>query len=88
MVVKIEGPTHTIAEIFMSTKTYLQCISVQIIQFIYVVFGFDFTTLMVLRQELGGNSWWFDRFLAQHIAVFYYFMTVFMYMLSPRMACK
>ncbi|XP_031279149.1 ubiquinol oxidase 4, chloroplastic/chromoplastic-like [Pistacia vera] len=37
-------------------------------------------------EELGGNSWWFDRFLAQHIAVFYYFMTVFMYAISPRMA--
>ncbi|CAN1129711.1 Ubiquinol oxidase 4, chloroplastic/chromoplastic [Linum perenne] len=36
--------------------------------------------------ELGGNNWWFDRFLAQHVAVFYYFMTVFMYALSPRMA--
>ena len=28
-----------------------------------------------------------DRFLAQHIAVGYYFMTVVMYLLSPRMAC-
>ncbi|XP_027089624.1 ubiquinol oxidase 4, chloroplastic/chromoplastic [Coffea eugenioides] len=41
---------------------------------------------LLIMEELGGNSWWFDRFLAQHIAVFYYFMTVFMYMLSPRMA--
>ncbi|RVW18827.1 Ubiquinol oxidase 4, chloroplastic/chromoplastic [Vitis vinifera] len=40
----------------------------------------------ILLQELGGNAWWFDRFLAQHIAIFYYFMTVFMYVLSPRMA--
>lgn len=39
-------------------------------------------------QELGGNSWWFDRFLAQHIAFFYYIMTVIMYAISPRMACK
>lgn len=39
-------------------------------------------------QELGGNSWWFDRFLAQHIAFFYYIMTVLMYAISPRMACK
>ncbi|KAM1033590.1 hypothetical protein ACFX2I_036991 [Malus domestica] len=37
-------------------------------------------------KELGGNAWWFDRFLAQHIAVFYYFMTAFMYLISPRMA--
>jgi len=39
-------------------------------------------------QELGGNAFWFDRFLAQHIAIFYYFMTAFMYALSPRMACE
>ncbi|CAI9292492.1 unnamed protein product [Lactuca saligna] len=41
---------------------------------------------LLIMEELGGNAWWFDRFLAQHIAIFYYFMTVFMYMLSPRMA--
>ncbi|XP_057764953.1 ubiquinol oxidase 4, chloroplastic/chromoplastic isoform X2 [Salvia miltiorrhiza] len=41
---------------------------------------------LLIMEELGGNSWWVDRFLAQHIAVFYYFMTVFMYALSPRMA--
>ncbi|KAJ8526258.1 hypothetical protein K7X08_028735 [Anisodus acutangulus] len=41
---------------------------------------------LLIMEELGGNAWWFDRFLAQHIAVFYYFMTVMMYALSPRMA--
>jgi ubiquinol oxidase len=41
---------------------------------------------LLIMEELGGNTWWFDRFLAQHIAVFYYFMTAFMYTLSPRMA--
>ncbi|KAH6768816.1 Alternative oxidase family protein [Perilla frutescens var. frutescens] len=41
---------------------------------------------LLIMEELGGNSWWVDRFLAQHIAVFYYFMTVLMYTLSPRMA--
>ncbi|KAK4748096.1 hypothetical protein SAY87_014682 [Trapa incisa] len=41
---------------------------------------------LLVMEELGGNEWWFDRFLAQHIAVFYYFMTVFMYIISPRMA--
>ncbi|XP_022142688.1 ubiquinol oxidase 4, chloroplastic/chromoplastic [Momordica charantia] len=41
---------------------------------------------LLIMEELGGNDWWFDRFLAQHIAVAYYFMTVFMYMVSPRMA--
>ncbi|KAM1320376.1 hypothetical protein ACFX14_005425 [Malus domestica] len=41
---------------------------------------------LLIMEELGGNAWWFDRFLAQHIAVFYYFMTAFMYVISPRMA--
>ncbi|CAN1129713.1 Ubiquinol oxidase 4, chloroplastic/chromoplastic [Linum perenne] len=45
-----------------------------------------FYVLETIARELGGNNWWFDRFLAQHVAVFYYFMTVFMYALSPRMA--
>jgi ubiquinol oxidase len=37
-------------------------------------------------EALGGDERWVDRFLAQHIAVAYYFMTVFMYLISPRMA--
>ncbi|KAF8030258.1 hypothetical protein BT93_E2645 [Corymbia citriodora subsp. variegata] len=41
---------------------------------------------LLIMEELGGNAWWFDRFLAQHIAIFYYLMTVFMYAISPRMA--
>ncbi|CAH2080403.1 unnamed protein product [Thlaspi arvense] len=41
---------------------------------------------LLIMEELGGNAWWFDRFLAQHIAIFYYFMTVLMYAISPRMA--
>ncbi|KAK8916747.1 hypothetical protein KSP39_PZI023312 [Platanthera zijinensis] len=41
---------------------------------------------LLIMEELGGNAFWFDRFLAQHIAIFYYFMTAFMYALSPRMA--
>ncbi|KAL3695261.1 hypothetical protein R1sor_009337 [Riccia sorocarpa] len=35
---------------------------------------------------LGRDERWFDRFLAQHIAVAYYFLTVLMYLVSPRMA--
>ncbi|PKA63583.1 Ubiquinol oxidase 4, chloroplastic/chromoplastic [Apostasia shenzhenica] len=45
-------------------------------------------SLNIFLTELGGNAFWFDRFLAQHVAVVYYFMTVFMYALSPRMACE
>ncbi|KAL2341343.1 hypothetical protein Fmac_009283 [Flemingia macrophylla] len=41
---------------------------------------------LLIMEELGGNAWWFDRFLAQHIAIFYYIMTVLMYAISPRMA--
>lgn len=41
---------------------------------------------LLIMEELGGNSLWFDRFLAQHIAIFYYIMTVVMYAISPRMA--
>ncbi|KAB1221791.1 Ubiquinol oxidase 4, chloroplastic/chromoplastic [Morella rubra] len=41
---------------------------------------------LLIMEELGGNAWWVDRFLAQHIAIFYYFMTVLMYVISPRMA--
>ncbi|CAN6913788.1 unnamed protein product [Brassica oleracea] len=41
---------------------------------------------LLIMEELGGNSWWFDRFLGQIVATFYYFMTVFLYIVSPRMA--
>ncbi|KAL4185018.1 hypothetical protein AMTRI_Chr10g3910 [Amborella trichopoda] len=41
---------------------------------------------LLIMEELGGNSMWFDRLLAQHIAIFYYFMTVIMYAVSARMA--
>ncbi|XP_065877142.1 ubiquinol oxidase 4, chloroplastic/chromoplastic [Euphorbia lathyris] len=41
---------------------------------------------LLIMEELGGNAWWFDRFLSQHIAFVYYFMTVLMYAISPRMA--
>ncbi|KAJ4704001.1 Ubiquinol oxidase [Melia azedarach] len=41
---------------------------------------------LLIMEELGGNACWFDRFLAQHIAIIYYIVTVLMYALSPRMA--
>ncbi|KAG2569607.1 ubiquinol oxidase 4, chloroplastic/chromoplastic-like [Panicum virgatum] len=41
---------------------------------------------LLIMEELGGNALWIDRFLARFMAFFYYFMTVGMYMLSPRMA--
>ncbi|KAG6553435.1 hypothetical protein Mapa_005170 [Marchantia paleacea] len=41
---------------------------------------------LLVMEALGGDERWIDRFLAQHIAVAYYFLTVLMYLLSPRMA--
>lgn len=41
---------------------------------------------LLIMEELGGNAWWVDRFLAQHVAAIYYIMTVIMYAISPRMA--
>ena len=46
-----------------------------------------FLSKLLLHQALGGDERWFDRFLAQHIAVAYFFLTASMYMVSPRMAC-
>ncbi|XP_002987450.2 ubiquinol oxidase 4, chloroplastic/chromoplastic [Selaginella moellendorffii] len=41
---------------------------------------------LLVMEALGGDERWFDRFLAQHIAVAYYFLTSLMYTISPRMA--
>ncbi|CAM6126669.1 unnamed protein product [Calypogeia fissa] len=41
---------------------------------------------LLVMEALGGDERWIDRFVAQHIAVGYYFMTSFMYLVSPRMA--
>ncbi|KAL2634995.1 hypothetical protein R1flu_006474 [Riccia fluitans] len=41
---------------------------------------------LLVMEALGGDERWIDRFLAQHIAVAYYFLTVLMYLVSPRMA--
>ncbi|CAL9084665.1 unnamed protein product [Musa textilis] len=41
---------------------------------------------LLIMEELGGNAFWLDRLLAQFVAFFYYFMTVGMYIVSPRMA--
>ncbi|KAM7265471.1 hypothetical protein ACFE04_003154 [Oxalis oulophora] len=41
---------------------------------------------LLIMEELGGNARWFDRVLAQNTAFIYYFMTVVMYIVSPRMA--
>lgn len=37
-------------------------------------------------ESLGGDSSWFDRFVAQHSAIVYYWFLVLFYALSPRQA--
>jgi len=37
-------------------------------------------------EELGGNSRWIDRFVAQHIAFFYYWAVVTLYLANPTFA--
>lgn len=41
---------------------------------------------LLIMESLGGDKEWADRFLAQHVAVAYYFMTCGIYFFSPRMA--
>lgn len=37
-------------------------------------------------EEMGGNTDFFDRFIAQHIAVFYYWIVVTLYIYNPTLA--
>lgn len=37
-------------------------------------------------ESLGGNELFLDRFVAQHIAFFYYWIVVVLYMVSPATA--
>ena len=41
---------------------------------------------LLIMESLGGNHRWIDRFIAQHIAVAYYWVVVLLYMLSPKYA--
>mmetsp|Transcript_11708 Transcript_11708/g.37194 ORF Transcript_11708/g.37194 Transcript_11708/m.37194 type:complete len:359 (+) Transcript_11708:48-1124(+) len=41
---------------------------------------------LLIMESLGGDKKWFDRFFAQHTAVFYFWVTCAMYLASPRMA--
>jgi ubiquinol oxidase len=41
---------------------------------------------LLIVESLGGNHHWIDRFLAQHIAMGYYWIVVPLYMLFPRYA--
>jgi ubiquinol oxidase len=37
-------------------------------------------------ESLGGDQLWFDRFLAEHAALAYYWGLILMYLLSPKNA--
>jgi ubiquinol oxidase len=37
-------------------------------------------------EDLGGADRWFDRFIAQHIAVAYYWIVFFIYLYNPTVA--
>jgi hypothetical protein len=41
---------------------------------------------LLIMEELGGNSRWIDRFLAQHAALVYYWIIVLIYLVSPSSA--
>jgi ubiquinol oxidase len=41
---------------------------------------------LLIMESLEGNRYWGDRFIAQHIAVAYYWVVVALYMLSPQYA--
>mmetsp|Transcript_2078 Transcript_2078/g.9125 ORF Transcript_2078/g.9125 Transcript_2078/m.9125 type:complete len:485 (-) Transcript_2078:90-1544(-) len=41
---------------------------------------------LLIMESLGGDQMWSDRFLAQHAAVFYYWVLILMWSLSPSLA--
>lgn len=41
---------------------------------------------LMIMEELGGNDKWIHRFFAQHIAVFYFWMVMVVYMINPTLA--
>jgi ubiquinol oxidase len=41
---------------------------------------------LLIMESLGGDRYWGDRFVAQHVAIAYYWVVVPIYMLSPKYA--
>jgi ubiquinol oxidase len=41
---------------------------------------------LLIMEELGGNARFIDRFVAQHVAVFYYWIVVTLYIVNPTSA--
>lgn len=38
---------------------------------------------LLIMEELGGDDLWFDRFVAQHIALGYFWMALVFYLIKP-----
>jgi ubiquinol oxidase len=41
---------------------------------------------LLIMESLGGDRYWIDRAIAQHIALAYYWIVVILYMLTPKYA--
>ncbi|HEY9873114.1 MAG TPA: alternative oxidase [Candidatus Obscuribacterales bacterium] len=41
---------------------------------------------LLIMENLGGNTHWIDRFLAQHVALIYYWIVVTLYLIYPSSA--
>merc|ERR1719326_136279 len=41
---------------------------------------------LLIMEALGGDQAWFDRFIAQHSALLYYFAMLAMWLISPTLA--
>ena len=39
-----------------------------------------------IMESLGGDQMWWDRFLAQHSAIFYFWVLILFYTFAPRTA--
>ncbi len=39
-----------------------------------------------IMESLGGDQSWFDRFVAEHSAIAYYWLLIFFYLGSPKIA--
>jgi ubiquinol oxidase len=51
-----------------------------------VILSLKFPSHLLIMEELGGNQRWFDRFLAQHMALGYFFLALSFYIFNPTFA--
>ena len=43
---------------------------------------------LLIMESLGGNKYWIDRFIARHVAMIYFWITVILYFASPSTAYR